>query len=259
MPHALSGAEKPDNTNGRKTTAAGVCRWPLLYGLIIVLAVLAFGPFPVTAIAHAQTTTTIHAQGTFASARFLRFDSATTTFMYILVSRDAQEQKGSGNITVTTHVTYFVCVQTNSTLAEVCQDGDGAIANDELSGDVHYGLGGPPKALTLDFNSGTESSFQLSATECEPVGVNCSNTTPIGGVIDLTWTRNNLVSVTTTGISEERDYGKVGVRSAGRSTYISAYASGSMLGLVGVPFTGFPSNEIGTVRNFTFDVYFQPK
>lgn len=257
MIHPLSVGESLGDTKLKAGTTAGARRWKLFCGLI---GTLAFGCFSLGASAQNRAPITFRGEGTFATARFARLSSQTNTFMYIIVSRDAAQQEGAGNTpNVTTQVTYGVCVFTNSTNIQICQNGSGTIANSELSGDVNYGVGGPPDELTLKFNSATEPGYQLSATQCDETDQNCSSATPMGGVIDLTWTKYDMESITTTGTSEERDYGKLTVKSVGHSAYFSASATGSMLGVVGQQLFPFPLNEIGTVRNLTFSVYFNPR
>lgn len=258
MLHTPSEGGPFGDVNPKVEITRGVRLWPLLYGLI---AMLAFGPFSIAAAAQGQGLDSIvHGEGTAASARFIRLTSATNTFMYIFVSRDAQKQGADSTPNVTTHVTYGVCVLNNTTDIQICQNGDGTIANNELSGDVNYGLGGPPESLALNFNSATEPGYQLSATECDEntQPETCSSTTPIGGVVDMNWSKNDYESITSTGTSEERYFGKLTVKSVGHSAYFSSYASGSILGMYGIEVSGFPLNELGTVRNMTLTFTFRP-
>lgn len=237
-----------DDVDPRPGTTRKVRQWPLLYGL---MAMLAFGSFSIGAAAQAQAPIIFHGRGTFASARYVRLSSTTNTFMYINVSRDAQEGGGSAPI-VTTNVSYGVCVLTISTNIEVCQNGYGTIANSELSGDINYGLGTSPEALTLSFNSAIEPGYLLYASECDENDQTCSNTTPSGGVVAVNWRKNGLSSTTSTGASEERFLNKLTFKSVGQSRYFSADSWGT---ITGTPFFGtlYPT-ELGSVRNFTFTV-----
>lgn len=248
MFHPSSQKEPLDHGNHGAGRAQGRHPWLLPLGLIVALA---FGPFSLGTGAQSHAPVTFHSEGTFAEATSHRFTSTTAIFSFINVSRDAQKGNGSGPV-VTTNVSYTVCVLTFATNRQVCQNGYGTIANGELSGDVNYGLGTPPKSLTLNFDSATEPGYLLYASECDGSGQNCSDVTPSGGPVSVNWKKNGLSSTTTTGTTRETLFNKLTFKSVGQSRSFSADSWGT---IAGTPFTGglYPT-MLGSAHNLTFNM-----
>jgi hypothetical protein len=248
MFHPFSQKEPLNDGNPGAGKAQGRHPWLLPYGLI---AALAFGPFSIGAGAQSHAPVTFHSEGTFAEATSNRITSTTATFAFIYVSRDVRKGNGSGPV-VTTNVSYTVCVLTFTKNRQVCQNGYGTIANSELSGDVNYGLGTPPKGLTLNFDSATEPGYLLYASECDGSGQNCSDVTPSGGPVSVNWKKNGLSSTTTTGTTRETLLNKLTFMSVGQSRTFSADSWGTM---AGAPFTGgYYPTVLGSAHNLTFNV-----
>lgn len=230
----------------------GLRRWPPVCGFLVMLVI---GPFCLGAAGQSPVIYTSHGEGTVARATGSFPAEGTYTFTSISVTRDVH-RGGGGSPTVTTQVSYTVCVLTMSTNIQVCQNGYGTIDNSEFTGDVDYGLNRIPVAVSLKFNSATEPGYLIYASQCNETDNTCVDATPQGGPISVSWRKEDNHVTTTTGVTVETYPHMVTMRTAGWSRYFTAIASGTILGA----FAGNLSpTRIGIVRNFTITRDFGPQ
>ncbi len=214
---------------------------------------LLLGAFSVTTAA--QVTTNVHAEGTFAVGDSFSSTTAGFTDTFVSASRNTQKDATTGQPVTTTSAFYSVCVFNFATDIEDCQVGFGQIANDELTGDVKNGLGTPPNALKLEFNSATEPGFTVSAFEINFSTGNFSFIPASPGIVAVSWAKNGLFSSRGDFTVQNRYGTAVMTKQSGKFNNFSSGFSGTVLGtLVG----GTIFSEIGSVSNFNLTVVFGP-